>query len=75
MITDRHIELYRLVEMHGCSPEEAGRMIEPPVKRRRAYKMLEDIYNDKPILKPIKKGEITVNRYEEHMDCEIIRKF
>lgn len=74
MTTDRHIEVYRLHRLHGCTLAETGEMIEPPVTGSRVCQLLNEVYDEFPELKPpaIKHEIIT---YDESMDCKVLETF
>ena len=75
MITDRHVELYRLVEIVGVSMAEAGRIIEPPESRQRVSQLLAEVYAEKPNLRPRNKGKRRVVAYDSSMDGDVALKF
>lgn len=79
MITERHIEVFRLVELHGCTQGQAGEMIDPPVTRQRVGQMLAEIYEDRPNLKPMRNGKLYTKRgtvtYDSSMDGLVVKKF
>lgn len=52
MTTDRHIEVYRLVRLHGCSLRETGEMLEIPVTGERVRQLLNEVYDEYPDLRP-----------------------
>ncbi len=75
MITDRHVELYRLVEIVGVSMREAGRMIEPPITRQRVSQLLAEVYHEKPNLRPRNKQKRRTVAYDVSMDGDVAVKF
>lgn len=74
MTTDRHIEVYRLVRLHGCSLRAAGEMLDTPVTGERVRQLLNEVYDEYPDLRPpaIQHEIIT---YDNDMDCQVTETF
>ena len=74
MTTDRHIEVYRLHRLHGCTLRETGEMIEPSLSTTRVWELLQEVYDEYPDLKPESiKHEII--SYDDEMDFRVIETF
>jgi hypothetical protein len=74
MITDRHVEVYRLRRIHGCTLQETGEMLDPPVTAQRVHQLLDEVYEEIPDLRPSSIVHEIIS-YDESMDFKVQKTF
>jgi predicted DNA-binding protein (UPF0251 family) len=76
MPTERQIEAYRLVHIHGCTQEEAGRMM--GVSQPAISYLLRSLSRTRPDLFKVQMERISRKNtlsYEDTMACDVIGHF
>jgi hypothetical protein len=54
MSTERQMQIFELIAVHGCTQQEAGGMIDPPVSQSTVNRDLNDLFTTHPELEAVK---------------------
>ena len=87
MTTDRQMQIFELIAVHGCTQAEAGSMVDPPISHRTVKRDLRSLYVGHPELIALrdylhlnddfslKNEPSNIISYDSGMDYDVKAKF